>query len=124
MVYPDRTPHTGLKEYKNCIRPVRVKKYAVKGGARAVKSVGQSASDKNAAGTTAEFTFTSNLVFSNTHDVLNIDYTFFKNGKVFTSGRINDIVFVQKANAKAFAKTALELPPAAAKDVLSVVFTQ
>ena len=23
LVYPDRTPHTGLLEYKNCIRPVR-----------------------------------------------------------------------------------------------------
>lgn len=122
LVYPDRTPHTGLKEYKNCIRPVRVKKYAVKGGARAVKSGGQSANDKNAAGTTAEFTFTSNLVFSKTQDVLNIDYTFFQDGKPFKSGSINDIVFVQKANAQASAKTVLALP-AASGNVLSVVFT-
>ena len=27
MVYPDRTPHTGLLEYKNVHRPVRVEKY-------------------------------------------------------------------------------------------------
>ena len=26
MVYPDRTPHTGLREYKNVYRPARVMK--------------------------------------------------------------------------------------------------
>ena len=25
LVYPDRTPHTGLLEYKNCLRPIRAK---------------------------------------------------------------------------------------------------
>ena len=27
LVYPDRTPHTGLKEYKNIYRPARVLHY-------------------------------------------------------------------------------------------------
>ena len=27
LVYPDRRPHTGLKEYKNVYRPARVEAY-------------------------------------------------------------------------------------------------
>ena len=32
LVYPDRTPHTGLKEYKNVIRPARVTAVDLAGG--------------------------------------------------------------------------------------------
>ncbi len=32
LVYPDRTPHTGLKEYKNVYRPARVMSYEQKSG--------------------------------------------------------------------------------------------
>ncbi len=38
LVYPDRTPHTGLLEYKNVYRPVRVVSYCQETGALTLKN--------------------------------------------------------------------------------------
>ena len=38
MVYPDRTPHTGLLEYKNVCRPVRVLSYRQESGALTLRN--------------------------------------------------------------------------------------
>ncbi len=60
LVYPDRHPHTGLKEYKNIIRPLRVT------GAELEKG---------------SFTFRNMLDFTNTRDYLTVIYQILQNGE-------------------------------------------
>ena len=67
LVYPDRTPHTGLKEYQNVIRPVRA----------TVKDLSK-----------GEITFRSTLDFANTSDVLTAIYTVTKDGDAVETGEI------------------------------------
>lgn len=68
LVYPDRTPHTGLSEFKNCIRPVR----AEKGEGRSV--------------------FLHNkLDFTNTADVLNVRYEICRDGETLACGLLEDV---------------------------------
>ena len=65
LVYPDRRPHTGLKEYQNVIRPIRAReKDAAKG----------------------EIIFTSTLDFADAKDVLTVAYAVTKDGDVVQSG--------------------------------------
>jgi len=59
LVYPDRTPHTGLIEYKNCLRPVRAVLNA----------------EKNTA------TITNKLDFLSLKDVVSIECTLLQNGE-------------------------------------------
>lgn len=56
LVYPDRTPHTGLMEYKNAIRPIRAE---LKGD---------------------RIILTNKLDFTNTADLFDIHFTYYING--------------------------------------------
>ncbi|HEX2924920.1 MAG TPA: glycoside hydrolase family 2 TIM barrel-domain containing protein [Ruminiclostridium sp.] len=69
LVYPDRRVHTGLLEYKNVIRPLRLVK--------------ENSKD-------AKFTFRNMLDFVNTKDYLYITYQITKNGEVISNGVIED----------------------------------
>ena len=67
LVYPNRKIHTGLLEYKNVQRPVRLTKY----------------NSKN-----SEFTFRNMLDFTNLKDYLYISYQVMKNGDIIETGNI------------------------------------
>ncbi len=67
LVYPDRTPHTGLKEYQNVIRPVRAKADDLKKG---------------------EISFRSTLDFADTDNVLTAFYTVTQDGDAVQTGEI------------------------------------
>jgi beta-galactosidase len=67
LVYPDRRPHTGLKEYQNVIRPVRAK-----------------AGDL----TKGEVIFKSTLDFADAKDVLSVSYAVTQNGDAVQTGEI------------------------------------
>lgn len=67
LVYPDRTPHTGLLEYKNCIRPIR---------ARVVDLL------------TGRINLRNMLDFTNVIDLLAIRWSVTSNGEVISSGGI------------------------------------
>jgi beta-galactosidase len=69
LVYPDRRPHTGLLEYKNVIRPVRLMKANLKDG---------------------KITFKNMLDFTNLKDYLYITYQVTKDGQVIFEGNIDD----------------------------------
>jgi beta-galactosidase len=69
LVYPDRRPHTGLLEYKNVIRPVRLIKANLKDG---------------------KLTFKNMLDFINLKDYLYISYQVTKDGEVIHEGVIED----------------------------------
>ncbi len=62
LVYPDRTPHTGLLEYKNVIRPVRAR---LEG---------------------AEIVFTNKLAFTDLRDFLTVRWELTKGGKLLSGG--------------------------------------
>lgn len=67
LVFPDRSPSTGLIEYKNVIRPLRAAAISLENG---------------------EFSFKNHLDFTNTKDFLTILYELKCDGKLLTSGRI------------------------------------
>lgn len=69
LVYPDRRPYTGLLEYKNVIRPVRIIKANLKDGKITIKNM---------------------LDFYNLKDYLYITYQITKDGKVIYEGSIED----------------------------------
>jgi len=69
LVYPDRRPHTGLLEYKNVLRPVRLVKANLKDG---------------------KLTFKNMLDFTNLKDYLYITYQVTKDGQVIFEGTIDD----------------------------------
>jgi len=69
LVYPDRKPHTGLLEYKNVIRPVRLVKANLKEG---------------------KITFKNMLDFTNLKDYLYINYQVTQDGQVIFEGTIDD----------------------------------
>lgn len=69
LVYPDRTPHTGLLEYKNVHRPVRVKSYNQKSG---------------------EMVLHNYLDFTDLKDFVSIGWVLECDGKTEASGRISD----------------------------------
>lgn len=70
LVYPDRRVHTGLKEWKNVVRPVRASMNPAFYG---------------------EIELENKLDFTNLKDYLYIEYTCKKDGKLLASGRIDDI---------------------------------
>ena len=65
LVYPDRTPHTGLLEYKNTIRPLRVQR--VEG---------------------STFCFHNFLDFTNGEDYLNVSYEVSQDGETLFGGNL------------------------------------
>ncbi len=69
LVYPDRRVHTGLLEYKNVLRPLRL--------------VDENSKD-------GKFTFKNMLDFVNTKDCVYISYEVTKNGEVVSGGIIDD----------------------------------
>ena len=68
LVYPDRTPHTGLLEYKNVYRPLRVEHF------------------EQEAGTIA---FRNYLDFTNAKDYIQIKYEVSCDGKIVEEGTID-----------------------------------
>ncbi len=70
LVYPDRTPHTGLLEYKNVNRPVRVKAYDQQTGL---------------------LTLHNYLDFASLQDTIVIRYALTCDGETVTSGTIDTI---------------------------------
>ncbi len=69
LVYPDRTPHTGLLEYKNCLRPIRAKL------------------DKSKKAVTLRNT----LDFTSSADILDMSYEILVDGEAMYSGKIDDV---------------------------------
>ena len=70
LVYPDRRPHTGLMEYKNVHRPVRVVSYDAK---------------------TGELVLHNYMDFVSLSDHIRISYEITCDGDVVRSGRIDDL---------------------------------
>ena len=70
LVYPDRTPHTNLFEYKNVYRPVRVEKF-----------------DQEA----QKITFHNYLDFTNAKDYIRIEYEINCDGVVTEQGEIGTV---------------------------------
>lgn len=70
LVYPDRTPHTGLLEYKNVHRPVRVVSY-----------------DQNE----KELLLHNYMDFTNMQDFVNITYEVCCDGMITQTGKIENI---------------------------------
>lgn len=68
LVYPDRTPHTGLLEYKNVHRPVRVRSYDPDTGALVLKN---------------------EMNYVDIRDYLDISYEVSADGKVISNGKID-----------------------------------
>ncbi len=73
LVYPDRTPHTGLLEWKNCARPMRVKEVDLKKGK--VKLI-------------------NTLDFQNLQDAVTVMYVISSDGEIIESGEIEDLNIV------------------------------
>lgn len=78
LVYPDRTPHTGLREYKNVHRPARVLKYDQTAG---------------------EATIRSYMNFADLRDMLYIEYEVNCDGKISGRTRIDEIPSVKPGEA-------------------------
>ena len=69
LVYPDRRPHTGLKEYKNVIRPARVGEVDLKAGVFQLKNV---------------------LDFTNLREFVEISYVVRQNGRDVFEGSLTE----------------------------------
>ena len=67
LVYPDRKPHTGLKEFKNVNRPARIREFDLMAGA---------------------FTVHNYLDFTNLNELVKIRYTVRVNGKDIYQGKV------------------------------------
>ena len=67
LVYPDRTPHRGLLEYKNCIRPLRVRE----------------AQEPNS------FILHNYLDFTNAEDFAQLSYEVMQDGEILYGGNID-----------------------------------
>lgn len=79
LVYPDRTPHTGLVEFANIIRPVRVV----------------------ASGNAGELTLKNMLRFTNTADLLEMDWELTQDGEAVQNGTVKlNIEPMQQQNIK------------------------
>lgn len=71
LVYPDRTPHTGLLEYKNVLRPVRFEAVDLAAG---------------------RFQARNMLDFINTKDFVEVSYEITQNGYAVASGNLGSAV--------------------------------
>ncbi len=69
LVYPDRRPHTGLKEYKNVIRPARIREDDLKAG---------------------RFIIHNKLDFTNLREFLSITYAVRQNGQDIYEGYLTE----------------------------------
>ena len=71
LVYPDRTPHTGLLEYKNVYRPVRVVSYDQKNG---------------------QIVLHNYMDFDNLKDYVDISYEMTQDGLTVEKGKLANVV--------------------------------
>ncbi len=78
LVYPDRTPHTGLFEYKNIYRPVRVEAFD---------------QDKQ------EITFHNYLDFTNAKDYIRMEYEINCDGEIVETGEFAPIAIEPHGSA-------------------------
>ncbi len=69
LVYPDRRPHTGLLEYKNILRPIRISCVDAKSG---------------------KYRLQSRINFTNLRDYLTLSYKVTHNGKVIKEATVED----------------------------------
>lgn len=100
LVYPDRTPHTGICEYKNVNRPARVVSYDVKSGKGTVHNY---------------------LTFTSLEDYVNLNFELNVDGKVIECGKINNF------SAKALSDGQFELHvsvPENGKAYLRIIYTK
>lgn len=81
LVYPDRTPHTGLLEYKNVYRPARVVSYNIHSG---------------------ELILHNYLDFDNLSDYASLSYELSCDGAVIKSGDLPSISVEPHENGKMF----------------------
>ena len=87
LVYPDRRPHTGLLEYKNVYRPVRVVSYNQQ---------------------ESQITFHNYMDFTNTEDYIRMEYEVNCDGKVTDQGTLDSISI--EPHESASAKLAVTVP--------------
>lgn len=97
LVYPDRTPSPGVKEYKNVHRPMRVHLVDAEKGI---------------------YELQNNLDFTNLKDFLYISYEILKDGKMISSGEIRD---TQILDVPPRAKKEVHLPITPAGSCCSVL---
>ncbi len=79
LVYPDRTPHTGLLEYKNVYRPVRVVSYDQKNG---------------------QIVLHNYMDFDNLKDYVDISYEMTQDGLTVEKGKLANVVAVPHSDAE------------------------
>lgn len=98
LVYPDRTPHTGLLEYKNVYRPVRVVSYAQEDGT---------------------LLFHNYMDFDNLKDFVEIDYEMTQDGLTVEKGSVENLSVAPHSDGK----TELKLQvPSAGKIYLKFIY--
>ena len=78
LVYPDRTPHTGLLEYKNVYRPVRVVSYDQKNG---------------------QIVLHNYMDFDNLKDYVDISYEMTQDGLTVEKGKLANVVAAPHSDA-------------------------
>ena len=79
LVYPDRTPHTGLQEYKNVYRPVRVVSYDQKNG---------------------QIVLHNYMDFDNLKDYVDISYEMTQDGLTVEKGKLANVVAAPHSDAE------------------------
>ena len=79
LVYPDRTPHTGLLEYKNVYRPVRVVSYDQKNGQMVLHNY---------------------MDFDNLKDYVDISYEMTQDGLTVEKGKLANVVAAPHSDAE------------------------
>ena len=79
LVYPDRTPHTGLLEYKNVYRPVRVVSYDQKNG---------------------QIVLHNYMDFDNLKDYVDISYEMTQDGLTVEKGKLTNVVAAPHSDAE------------------------
>ena len=79
LVYPDRTPHTGLLEYKNVYRPVRVVSYDQKNG---------------------QIVLHNYMDFDNLKDYVDISYEMTQDGLTVEKGKLANVVAAPHSDAE------------------------
>ena len=79
LVYPDRTPHTGLLEYKNVYRPVRIVSYDQKNG---------------------QIVLHNYMDFDNLKDYVDISYEMTQDGLTVEKGKLANVVAAPHSDAE------------------------
>lgn len=98
LVYPDRTPHTGLLEYKNVYRPVRVVSYEESSG---------------------ELVLHNYMDFDDLKDYVEISYEMTQDGILVESGKLNQISAAPHSDKKIKLKL---LIPSSGKIYLKLIY--